>query len=203
MISGIRHLRSRPAASAVLAAQAAHRLLFGLLSIMTLLLYRNHYRPGDPDGAIVGLLGVAAATALGSLIAAVITPPLVRRLGTVRWLVLLTLGLAVFVPSVGLVFLAPLTVVASLLVSLGAQGTKIVTDTTLQVEIEDDYRGRVFSVNDTGFSLMYVVGLLIGALVLPASGVSVATMIAAGLGYALIALGYGWANRRATVVTRT
>jgi hypothetical protein len=89
-----------------------------------------------------------------------------------------------------------LTVAAGFVLSLGAQATKIVTDTSLQLEIEDDYRGRVFSINDTGFNLMFVLGLLIGSLVLPVSGVSPATMVGVGLGYAMVAIGFGLVNRR-------
>jgi MFS family permease len=196
MVAGLRHLGRRPAAAAVLLTQAAHWMLFGLLSIMTLLLYRNHFKPDDPDAAIVGLIAVAAAAALGALTAAVITPPLVRRLGAARWLVLLTAGVGVVVPLVGLPFVPSLTVVAAFVTSLGAQGTKIVTDTTLQLEVADDFRGRVFSVNDTGFNLLYVTGLLIGAAVLPPSGVSAAVMVFAGLGYLVVAMGYAFASRR-------
>lgn len=196
MVAGLLHLGRRPRAAAVLVTQAAHRMLFGVLSIMTLLLYRNYFRPDDPDAAIVGLIAVAAAAALGALTAALITPPLVRRLGAARWLVLLSTGAGVVVPAVGLPFIPSLTVVAAFATSLAAQGTKIVTDTTLQLEVDDDFRGRVFSVNDTGFNLLYVAGLLVGAAVLPPTGVSTAVMVCAGLGYLVVALGYGLASRR-------
>ena len=48
MVSGFRHLAHSPAASAVLLTQAAHRALFGVLAITTLLLYRNHYAVATP-----------------------------------------------------------------------------------------------------------------------------------------------------------
>jgi len=56
--------------------------------------------------------------------------------------------------------------------------------------VEDDYRGRVFSVYDTLFNVTYVVALLIGAFVLPASGISYSMLVAVGLGYALTAVLY-------------
>ena len=49
---------------------------------------------------------------------------------------------------------------------------KICVDTTLQESVEDDYRGRVFSVYDTLFNVTFVAALLVGAFVLPASGIS-------------------------------
>jgi MFS family permease len=180
----------------VLFTQAGHRLLFGLLTLMTLLLYRNHYATGDPGKSIVGLIPVAAAAAGGSLLAAVITPPLVRRLGAPRWLVALTAVVGVLVLLFGVPFLPALTVVGSFVVSLGAQGTKIITDTTLQLESDDDFRGRVFSVNDTGFNLLFVIGLLIGSAVLPTSGVSVLVLLGAAAGYGLVAAAYATASRR-------
>jgi MFS family permease len=196
MVAGVQHLAQRPLAAVMLISQAGHRLLFGVLTLTTLLLYRNHYASGDPGASITGLIPVAIAAAVGSLVAAVATPPLVRRVGAAPWLIAYTAALAVLVPVLGLPYLPMLTVLAGLTVSLGAHATKIVTDTTIQLEMEDDYRGRVFSVNDTGFNLSYVLGLLLAALALPESGVSVPVMLATGAGYGLLALGFALANRR-------
>lgn len=196
MVAGLRHLVRRPVAAAALLAQAGHRMLFGLLTLTTLLLYRNHYADGDAGASIVGLIPVAGAAAVGSLLAAVVTPPMVRRVGPVRWLVAATAAAGVLIPLLGLPVIAALTVVGSFVVSLAAQTTKIITETTLQIEVDDDYRGRVFSVNDTGFNVFFVLGLLVGALVLPPDGVSAVAILGAGLGYGLVAVGYGAANRR-------
>jgi MFS family permease len=198
MVSGFRHLAHSPVATAVLLTQAAHRALFGVLAITTLLLYRNYYAVENAGASITGLLPVAAAAAAGALLAALITPRMTRRLGAGRWVVVSTAILAVSVPALGLPYLPALTVAAAFVVSVGAQATKIVTDTSLQLEIEDDYRGRVFSINDTGFNLMFVLGLLIGSWALPVNGVSPATMVGIGLGYAVVAIGFGLANRRLT-----
>jgi len=195
MVAGLRHLANRPVAAAVLLTQAGHRLLFGLLTLTTLLLYRNHYSDGDAGASLTGLIPIAAAAAAGALLAAVVTPPMVRRTGPVRWLVVVTAGVAVLVPVLGLPFLPVLTILASFVVSVGAQTTKIITDTTLQLEADDDFRGRVFSVNDTGFNLFFVLGLLVGSLVLPPTGVSVGVLLGAGLGYGLVALVYAAVSR--------
>jgi MFS family permease len=196
LVAGLRHLVHRPSAFSMLGMQAGHRAIYGVLAIMTLLLYRNYYHAQDASGAITGLVPVAAAAAIGSLIAALVTPRLTRRIGGSRWLTLLTAGLAVAVPAVGLPYIAVLTVGAALLVSLGAQATKIVTDTTVQTDVEDDYRGRVFSLNDTGFNLMFVTGLFIGALIMPANGYSPITMLAVGIAYAALAVWFGMTSAR-------
>ena len=75
---------------------------------------------------------------------------------------------------------------AAFLISLVTQAARIVTDTALQVEIADDYRGRVFSVNDTAINLLYVGGLCVGALVLPVDGHAPVVMALSGVGYAAL-----------------
>jgi hypothetical protein len=60
----------------------------------------------------------------------------------------------------------------------------------LQEVVDDDYRGRVFSVYDTLFNVTYVVALVIGAFVLPASGISYPMLVVVGVGYALTAVLY-------------
>lgn len=196
LVAGLRHLVQRPAAFSMLGMQAGHRAIYGVLAIMTLLLYRNYYHAQDASGAITALVPVAAAAAVGSLIAALVTPRLTRRIGGPRWLTILTAGLAIAVPAISLPYLAPLTVATALLVSLGAQATKIVTDTTVQTDVEDDYRGRVFSVNDTGFNLMFVGGLYVGAVVMPADGYSPVTLVMVGVGYAALAVWFGLTSAR-------
>jgi MFS family permease len=201
MVSGFHHLAHRPAARAIVLAQAAHRALFGVLAITTLLLYRNYYAAGDAGASIAGLLPVAAAAAAGAMLAALVTPRMTRVIGAGRWLVIVTASLAVLVPACGLAYVPALTVAAAFVANLGGQATKIITETSIQLDIEDDYRGRVFSINDTGFNLMFVLGLLIGSLALPMTGVSPPTMVAVGVGYALVAFGFGLANRRLTQAT--
>jgi hypothetical protein len=48
----------------------------------------------------------------------------------------------------------------------------------------------VFSVYDTLFNVLFVAALLVGAVLLPASGVSVSMLIAVAVLYLLAALGY-------------
>jgi hypothetical protein len=191
MVAGLHHLAARPAASRILIVQAVHRGLYGVLAIMTLLLYRNYFYPGDPKGSVTGLLPIAAAAAGGALVAALVTPTATRRLGGRRWVVVLLLGLAVGIPALCLPYLEALTVVGSVVISLAAQGVKIVSDTALQVECHDDYRGRVFSVNDTAFNLTFVAGLFLGAMLLPADGHAPTAIVLVAASYAVTAAWYG------------
>ena len=196
MVAGFVHLARRRAAAAVMIAQAVHRTFYGVLALTTLLLYRNYYAVDDVGASLSALLPVAAAGAAGSLLAAVVTPGITRRFGGSRWITALMAMLAVLVPVLGLPYLAALTITASFVVSLATQGTKIVTDTALQQEIDDDFRGRVFSINDTSFNLAFVLGLVVGALVLPTDGHLPASMVAVGIGYAALATWYGLVSAR-------
>jgi MFS family permease len=196
MVSGVRHLLGRPVASTALAANALHRGLYGVLAITVLLLYRNYYSSHNAGASMMGLLSVAAAAALGSFIAALITPRVTRRIGGRTWLVVMFGAVTILVPVLILPYRPLLTVLAAMCVSLVTQGVKIVTDTALQVEIEDDYRGRVFSINDTAFNLLFVGGIYLGARLLPVDGHAPVLMAGVGVGYALLTLWYSTATPR-------
>jgi len=200
LVAGLRHLAHHRTAATIMLAQVGQRGLYGALTIMTLLLYRNFYHHHNPGATITGLLRVTAAAAVGAFLAALITPPISRRYGGWRWVAAMMFGLAVIVPVLGLPHRDMLTVALAFIVSTVAQSTKIVTDTALQSEIEDDYRGRVFSVNDTGFNLAYVLGLLVGAMALPDNGYSPLVVISLGVGYA--ALSAWFSLRYSTLIAR-
>ncbi|MGY1848096.1 MFS transporter [Blastococcus sp. SYSU DS1021] len=190
MLAGARHAwRHRPAAAA-LTAIGLHRVWFGLLTLMALLLYRNTFvgEAGAFPGGLVGLGQVVAAIAVGTLTAAAVTPSAVRRIGKHRWIgLLLTVGGALQV-GLGLLVQPPAAVAAGFVLGLLGQGVKICVDTTLQESIDDDHRGRVFSVYDTVFNVSYVAALLAGAFTLPASGVSPPLLGVIGAGYVATAL---------------
>jgi hypothetical protein len=192
MVAGTRHVAARPAAAAALLAIGLHRFYYGVFTLMTLLLYRNTFEAGGGlfPGGILGLGQVVAAAALGTLLAAVVTPPVVGRIGTTRWIPLLLTGGGV--AQMALVpWLSPVAVVlVGLLLGFVAQGVKICVDSTLQETVEDDYRGRVFSVYDTLFNMTFVLALVVGVVTLPESGVSSAVPVAVAVGYLLAAVLY-------------
>ncbi len=192
MASGARHAWGHPPAVAVLLAIGLHRLGFACLTLMTLLLYRNTFAAdaGLFPGGLVGLGEVVGAGAVGTLLAAAVTPWVVRRIGKPRWVTwLLSVGgaaqAALFLP-----FVPPTVVAAGLVMGFVSQAVKICVDTTLQESSDDDFRGRVFSVYDTLFNVMYVVALLVGAFVLPPSGMSYWALLVIAVGYGLTAVTY-------------
>jgi MFS family permease len=197
MLSGARAAWAEPRAAAALTAIGVHRLCYGLLTLMTLLLYRHTFVDGGALGAGLLGLGVAlAAGAAGTLLAAVVTPPVVRRSGKPRWVTGLLGGAGVTQLTLGPLFTPASVVALALLIGFAGQAVKICVDTTLQECIGDDHRGRVFSVYDTLVNVTFVVSLLGAAFVLPASGISRPAVTAVGLAYLATAAGYALWTRR-------
>jgi hypothetical protein len=185
MVAGARHVRARPPAGAALAVITVHRLCFGLVTLMTLLFFRAASPSGD------GLLGAGVALAAGAggvLLAAAVTPAAVRRLGTARWVTLLLAVGGPLLTALALPFLPASVVLAGAVLGFLGQGVKICVDATLQQVVDDDVRGRVFSVYDTLVNVSYVAALLAAAHLLPADGVSPAAVVAVGAAYALTGL---------------
>ncbi|MFC7481868.1 MFS transporter [Luedemannella flava] len=202
MVAGVRHLVGHRGAALLVTAQALHRALYGVLALATLLLYRNYFATGTGfSSSLTGLGQIAVAGAAGALAASLITPPISRRVGGWRFVAAMFAVLAIALPVLGLPFRRPFLVLAVFLISVVAQATKIVVDTALQVEADDDFRGRVFSVNDTLYNLAFVLGLFLGAATLPATGHSVIALLGLGAGYAALASWYANAGGRAARLT--
>jgi hypothetical protein len=192
MVAGARHTVQHAPAAAALAVMSAHRLFYGLLTLMTLLLYRNSFESFGPffPAGLTGLGEVLAAGAVGTLLAASLTPWVVRRMGKPRWITVMLVAGGVGQLALGAPFVPPTIVAAGFALGFVAQAIKICVDTTLQETVDDDFRGRVFSVYDTLFNVTFVVALLAGALLLPASGVSYPMLVVVGVGYLLTALAF-------------
>src|SRR3954471_508819 len=94
MVAGARHAWSHPPAAAALTAISLHRLFFGFLTLMTLLLYRNTFTGENSlfPGGLVGLGEVVGAGAVGTLLAAAVTPWAVRHVGKPRWITVVLAG---------------------------------------------------------------------------------------------------------------
>jgi MFS family permease len=196
MVAGLRHLAARPVAGYPMVAQALFRVLYGVLALSTLLLFRRYFYPTSDSRALGGLAQIVVAGGLGSLLAAFLTPPITARIGGWRWITILIGMVGVLVFTLGLPFRPMLLVIATFFVNLAAQGTKIVVDTNIQQECADDYRGRVFSVNDTSYNLCFVLGLFLAASIVPESGRSVLAILGVSAGYLALTGWYGLAASR-------
>ncbi|MET7400705.1 MFS transporter [Dactylosporangium sp. NPDC005572] len=200
-VAGVRHLATKRGAAYLMLAQAAFRLLYGVVLLACLLLFRTGFNHGaEPGGSFGTIANAFLAGGVGMLIASFVTPPIARRIGGWRWVALLLAITGVGLVGFGLPFDPVLLLGAVFVTSLAAQGLKIVTDTSLQHECADEYRGRVFSINDTAFNITLVAGMYLGALTLPENGRSAAVLGTVAAGYLLAAAGYAalggrWARR--------
>ncbi len=191
LLDGVRHIRSHADAEQALIMIALVRFCFGISTISTLLLYRNYFHDdGFFRAGISGLGQIVVALAIGSGLAAVITPAAVRRFGSVYWPTGLLICAGVLEFALCLPFALAPQVIGAACFGFVVQAVKICVDTLVQQRIEDDYRGRVFSVYDTMFNAAFVAATALTAAVIPESGRSTGAVCALGIGYLVIAAAY-------------
>ncbi len=196
LIAATRYVAGRGRAARALGAISAHRFLFGVASLTIVLLDRNYFAsPGNPNGGIFGLGAAIGAVGVGIVVAAVITPPATQRIGTTTWITVMLLVAGVAIAAGGLPFRQVPLIAGAFALGLSAQSVKICVDTTVQEEIDDHYRGRLFAVYDMLFNVTYVGAAAVAATLLPASGKSVPVMACVAAGYVLAAVTFRWRSR--------
>jgi MFS-type transporter involved in bile tolerance (Atg22 family) len=173
MAEGVRHVHHRPAARRAIGVVVLHRFSFGALLIDVLLLVRNTLNPPEAASAALADFSLAAGGAsFGALAAAVITPRMAGVLGVTRWAALTIIAAASLGPLAVSSQQLAMLVVGSFLMGFSGQAVKIAGDTVLQRDVDDDYRGRVFSLYDVLLNVALVLGIFLTAFTVPASGVS-------------------------------
>jgi MFS family permease len=160
-------------------------------AICTLLLYRNYFHDdGVLRAGLAGLGQLIAAIAIGGGLAAVVTPIVARRIGYTRWPAALLIGAGVVEITLGLPFTLQTYLPAGALLGFVAQGVKICVDTLVAQRVADDFRGRVFSLYDTLFNLVFVSAAVLTAIMLPENGRSVIAVIVIGTAYSVTGVVY-------------
>ncbi|MBS2536326.1 MFS transporter [Catenulispora sp. NF23] len=188
---GLRHLRERKPAAAALAAITANRFCYGLTTIMVLLLFRNTFN--DPQNTNAGLRGFGTAVAVsgaGYFVAAVASPIILRHIGLPTWITVCMVASAIVLAASATWWRVPPLLAGALVLGFLAQGQKICTDTTVQRNVDDTYRGRVFSLYDMLFNGAFVAAAAVAAATLPASGKSIALLSATVAVYLLGGIAY-------------
>lgn len=168
---GARATAATPSISASFAALGAHRLAFGISTLLTLLLFR--YAFTDSGLLRAGLPGVGEAVvvaAFGLLSAALVAPWLVRRWGRPRMV-----RVALCVAAATQIMLAVLlslwaVMVAAFVLGLTGQIVKLCTDAAVQSEADDEVLGRVFALYDVVFNVGYVIAVAAAAFLSPPDG---------------------------------
>ena len=166
-LHGARTVLQLPTVSGALSGLAAHRAVIGINSLLLLLLVHHMKTPA------VGGLGTAlvffGAAGLGSFLAAVLTPPSVRRWGryaTVNG----ALVASAIVQAAGAGLVLPIMVVCGFLLGVSGQMVKLCADSAIQIDVDDALRGHVFAVQDALFWVSFIVSITVAAILIPDDG---------------------------------
>jgi MFS family permease len=197
LAAGARYVRRRRGPAAALVATGANRFLYGLVFLMSILLYRNYfYRSAGANTALSHYTVLVIASAAGYACAALITPQAAKRLGKPAWIALLLAAGAAVLGPLGETFSQVAFLVIGFCLNLAGQGVAICATTILQEQVDDTYRGRVFSFYDMMFNGTFVAGAALSAAFMPVSGKSRAIIGLVAAGYLLAAAGYWMLGRQ-------
>ena len=198
LTSALHHVWKRPTFGAAILVVMAVRFCFGLCTLGVLLLFQKYFtesvwifRTGAP-----GIAEVLAVGAIGVFSGAVITAPVVRRLGRTRWLVILLSVTSVLVVIFGVQFMIWSTLVGTFVVGFAYQSSKVCMDSVVQADSDDAYVGRVFALYDTANNLCYVGAFILGAVLVPPNGAGAGAVILVGVIFLVTGIGYGVAMSR-------
>lgn len=183
-VHGIRTVAAVPTVAATLGGLAAHRMAFGINTLLVLVIVRHS---GDQEVAGLGL-GIAvlfiAATGTGSFLSTVFTPAAVRRWGRYR-----TsngaLALAVVVQLLAAGLHLPVMIACGFVLGAAGQVVKLCADSAMQIDVDDALRGHVFTVQDALFWVTFVAAIAAAAAVIPVDGRSVPLVLAGSAVYLL------------------
>ena len=191
LAGGVRFVVRRRGPAAAIAAIGGNRFFYGILFLMSILLYRNFFYLGAKASTAETHYGyLAAAGAVGYFLSAILTPSVARRLSKPA-VIALTLGAsAVLIGVLGQTFNQIAYIFMAFCLGLAGQATAICVTTVLQEQLPDEYRGRAFSYYDMMFNITFAAGVLICLPFMPTNGKSAALMAFVAVGYAAVASGY-------------
>ncbi|HUO38388.1 MAG TPA: MFS transporter [Mycobacterium sp.] len=166
-LHGLRTVNTTPSVAGTLAGLAAHRVVFGINTLLILVIVRHG------DTAAVAGLGTAVlfvvATGTGSFLATFLTPWAVRALGrfaTANWA--LAASMAIQLAGAGLA--QPVLLLCGFLLAATGQVVKLCADSAMQIDVDDALRGHVFAVQDSLFWVSFVAATTVAAAVIPLDG---------------------------------
>ncbi|OZF03627.1 MFS transporter [Rhodococcoides fascians] len=151
-----------PTVTAAMTGIGAHRIVFGVDTLVMVLILRETTSSSLPGG-LAGFGIAVGATAAGMFVAALLTPFVLPRFGRVRSIMVALAAAAI----VQVTFINTLTqtslLIGAFLLGVAGQTIKLTGDASMQTEIDDDHRGRVFALQDTVFNIFFVAALAVAA----------------------------------------
>ncbi|WP_431971436.1 MFS transporter [Nocardia sp. bgisy134] len=186
-----------------------HRVVFGANTLIMVLVLRHVPEGSGLSSGLIGFGVAIAATAAGMLVAAVVAPLVIPRLGRSRTVVTglvaamvvqLTLVTPIAVAEAGAAAERAhhLLLAGAFLFGLAGQTIKLTGDATMQIDIDDARRGQVFALQDTVFNIAFVSAIALAAVLIPDDGRSLPVVVAGAVGYGLGILAIALNSRRRT-----
>lgn len=177
---GIRTVKATPSVAATLCGLAAHRMVFGINTLLVLVIVRHTGTTGF--GGLGTAVVFVATTGIGSFLANVTTPTAVRRWG--RYATANTALLcAALVQLAGATLDLRVMVLCGFFLGLAGQTVKLCADSAMQIDVDDALRGHVFAVQDALFWMAFIVAITAAASVMPADGRSAVLALAGSMIY--------------------
>jgi MFS family permease len=183
-IHGARTVASVPTVAATLSGLAAHRMAFGINSLLMLVIVRHSDTQEVAGFGTAVLFG--AATGTGALLAAAVMPMAVARWGryaTANG----SLAVAAVIQLAGVGLQVPMMMACGFLLGIAGQVVKLCADSAMQLDVDDALRGHVFAVQDSLFWIMFIVAITLSATVIPDDGHQ-PWLVVAGSGVYLVGL---------------
>ena len=192
---GLRTAFVVPSVAATLSGVVAHRVVFGINTLLVLVIVR-HTGSANVAGLGVAVL-FAASTGLGSFLANFLTPVVVRR-WTRYATVNVALGAAAVMQLAAVGLDLPVMMACGFLLGAAGQVVKLCGDSAMQLDVDDALRGHVFTVQDSLFWVAFVASITACAAVIPADGHSPVLVVAGAVVYLLGTATSAAVGRRAT-----
>jgi MFS family permease len=196
LLAGARYAIRRRGPATALGATGGSKFLYGILFVMSILLYRNYFYPSSAPVAEGHYLVLASISGIGYFCAALVVPPATRRLSKPMLITLLLAVCAVATAALGETFEQVAFLAFGFFLYLTSQGVAICAVTILQEEVEDAYRGRMFAFYDVMFNVTIAAGALISVGFMPRTGRSPVLMGVVAAAYAAVAGAYWLLTRQ-------
>lgn len=168
-LHGARTVHAVPSVAATLAGLAAHRMVFGINTLLVLVIVRHSETPAVDVAGFGSAVLFVGATGAGFFLATVVTPAAVRRWGryaTTNG----ALAVAAVIQLAGAGLQLPVMLLCGFLLGVLGQVVKLCADTAMQIDVDDPLRGHVFAVQDSLFWLSFIAAVTLSAAVIPADG---------------------------------
>jgi len=190
LAAGARYAVRHRGPATALGATGGGKFLYGILFVMSILLYRNYFYPSSAPVAEGHYLVLASISGIGYFCAALVVPPAARRLAKPTLITLLLAVCAVTTAALGETFDQIAFLAFGFFLYLTSQGVAICATTILQEDVDDAYRGRMFAFYDVMFNVTIAAGALISVGFMPRTGRSPVIMGVVAAAYAVVAAGY-------------